>query len=319
MCVAFHAVPVGTVCNACDYCHFSFSQSFQRPDDNHSDGKSSYSIGLPPPKMFRIGSSKNKRGKNVNNYLQNEQGSTVVGTQAKAQKNLEINRQDFKYPKESFVTPIEHSLIYSMIQEGPEVYPEDVVLKHIEDEDFTIYMPVQQIDSMLLTSTSTSTNHHRVVADTIDDLATHKVSYAQLSAILALAGEKFKPQKGRDKPNSIPQKLCQKVLNCVVAYAKRYDLDREAEIKELLEPVEKRLVKTATNQEIRDVLPFYLGYTASLITLNPLPMIVGFTVMTQNSKNGSENLNRNLNQITKATERRSNEEQTSLLDEQEDF
>ena len=273
--------------------------------------------------MFRIGSINNdKRSKKADNYLQNQQGSTVVGTQAKAQINMEQNRQDFKYPKENFITPIEYSLIYSMIQEGPEVYPEDVVLKHIEEEDFAMYMPVQQVDSLMM-STTLAMNQNQVVDagdDTIDDFATHRVSYAQLSAILALAGEKFKPQqRDSDKPNSIPQNLCQKVLNCVVAYAKRYDLDREVEIKELLKPVEKRLVRTATNQEIRDVLPFYLGYTASLITLNPLPMLVGFTVMTQNSKNGSENLNRNLNQITKATERRSNEEQTSLLDEPEDI
>ena len=275
--------------------------------------------------MRRIRNIRIRRRKRANNYLKKRGSEPIVGTQAKAQKNIEKNKKTFKYPKEGFITPIEYSLIYSMIQEGPKVYPEDVVLKHIEEEDFTMYMPVQQIDSLMM-STTLSMNQNQVVDnngdagdDTIDDFATHRVSYAQLSAILALAGEKFKPQRDCDKPNSIPQNLCQKVLNCVVAYAKRYDLDREVEIKELLKPVEKRLVKTATNQEIRDVLPFYLGYTASLITLNPLPMLVGFTVMTQNSKNGSENLNRNLNQITKATERRSNEEQTSLLDEPEDI
>ena len=56
----------------------------------------------------------------------------MVGTQAKAEKEIEKNRKAFKYPKdENFITPIEYSLIYSMILEGPKVYPENIVLNEL--------------------------------------------------------------------------------------------------------------------------------------------------------------------------------------------
>lgn len=262
--------------------------------------------------MHRIRKIRRNKNKKANDYLNNQGKAPMVGTQAKAFENMERNRKDFNYPKENFITPIEHSLIYSMINEGPKVYPEHVVLNHIQEEDFTIYMPIQrQTESTLEVS-------ERDEEDEMDDLATYTCSYAQLSAILALAGEKFKPHKGSDKPNSIPQKLCNKILNCVIAYSKRFELDREAEIKELLTPVEARLVKTVADKELRNVVPFYLGYAASMVTLNPLPMLIGFAVMNNNAGEG-DNLNRNLDQITKTTKRRADEEQTSLLEEPEDF
>ena len=81
--------------------------------------------------MHRIRKIRGNKNKKANDYLNNQGKAPMVGTQAKAFENMERNRKDFNYPKENFITPIEHSLIYSMINEGPKVYPEQVVLNHI--------------------------------------------------------------------------------------------------------------------------------------------------------------------------------------------
>ena len=57
----------------------------------------------------------------------NVAAAPVVGTEAKAIDNIAKNSKTFSYPKEGFISRIEHSLTYNMISE-PDVYPEDVVL-----------------------------------------------------------------------------------------------------------------------------------------------------------------------------------------------
>lgn len=54
------------------------------------------------------------------------EGPVAVGTEANAIQNMARNAKHFAYPPEGFITPVEHSLLYSMI-EFPERYPEDVV------------------------------------------------------------------------------------------------------------------------------------------------------------------------------------------------
>lgn len=222
----------------------------------------------------------------------------MVGTQAKAAENMAKNKENFKYPKESFASPVEHSLIYSMINAGFAVYPESVVLEHIEEEDFSMYLPISP-------SSDRQGN---------DDETT--ISYAQLSAILALSIEKFPPQKETENGQSISQKLCKKVLDCVIKYSQEHDLDRQAEIQELLAPVEIYSMKRSNQQELRQILPFYVGYAASLVTANPIPMLVGFSVMNSGNEE-TEKERRNLKSITNETNRRADVEKTSLLDEQE--
>merc|ERR1712183_469522 len=129
-------------------------------------------------------------------------------------------------------------------------------------------------------------------------------SYAQLSAILALSVEKFPPQKLHKDEISISQKLCKKVLSCVIKYAENHELDRNVEMQELLKPVEEYSVKRNSKAALRYVVPFYIGYTASLITANPLPMLIGFGVLNAGNE-GIENENKNLTSIAKETDRRS--------------
>jgi hypothetical protein len=223
----------------------------------------------------------------------------MVGTQAKAAENKKNNSVNFKYPQERFIEPIEDSLIYSMVDAGISVYPESVVLQHIDDEDFAVYLSV-----------SLASNQ-----EGYDDPSGVGISYAQLSAILALSVEKFPPTKDQEE-NSISQKLAKKVLNTVIKYAEYHDLDRQAELKELLDPVEIYSMKRSNKAELRQVIPFYAGYVASIITANPIPMLVGFSVMSSGN-DAIEKERENLNSITKETNRRADIEKTSLLDEQD--
>eukprot|EP00980_Cylindrotheca_fusiformis_P003337 scaffold746_cov123-Cylindrotheca_fusiformis.AAC.25 len=216
---------------------------------------------------------------------------------------MKKNREFFHYPAHSrFVSPIETSLLYSMIEEGPAVYPEEVVFKYIDEEDFTVYLPM----TPLLSANSPRRN-------TTEDEADPKISYAQLSAILALAAEKFPPRNNVEE--SISQRLCKRVLSCVIKYAEDNNLDRQAEIQELLAPVEAHTSKRSAKAELRQAVPFYLGYAASLVTANPLPMLVGLSVMATRNQKAEKEIE-NMNSITKETYRRADVEKTSLLDEQ---
>jgi len=248
-------------------------------------------------------------------------GQRMVGTQAKAAENMQKNREFFHYPQDfRFVTPIEHSLLYSMVDEGPAVYPEAVVLSHIDDEDYSAYLPmVATIDassSRLSSFQDSSDDDHR---DCENDTPNHeaeqhdRVSYAQLSAILSLSAEKYPPNE-KDEKESISKKLCKRILGCVVKYAQEHDLDREAEISELLRPVEAHSMKRSAKAELRQAVPFYLGYAATLITANPIPMMIGWSVMASGNQKAEKEM-KNLSSITKETSRRSDVEKTSLLDE----
>jgi hypothetical protein len=237
----------------------------------------------------------------TNSHASRGSAPPIVGTQAKALKHLEKNRAAFNYPKDSrFVSPIEHALLYSMIDEGPAVYPEEVVLNHINEEDFTIYLPV----------TTPSSNSTR---GRLEDETSQKISYAQLSAILALSAERFPPRK--EVKESISHILCKRVLSCVIKYAEENDLDRQAEIQELLQPVEAYTLSRSAKAELRSAVPFYLGYVVTLVTANPIPMLVGFSVMSSGNEK-IEKEKENLRSITTETNRRSDVEKTSLLDEQ---
>jgi len=214
----------------------------------------------------------------------------IVGTQAFARDHMTKNRRNFKYPEEDFITPIEHSLLYSMINTGIDVYPEKVVLQHIDEEDFSLYLAVK--------------------AKKIET----EVSYAQLCAILALSIEKFPPQHRQQEQHSISQKLCKNLLSCITKYAEEHDLDRQAEIQEFLDPVQEYSTRKANQAEIPQLLSFYVGYTASLVTANPLPMLLGFSIMTARNDD-VEKQRSNLNSVKEESSRRCDLEKTSLLDE----
>lgn len=224
-----------------------------------------------------------------------------VGTEAVALENMKRNRKDFGYPAQGFVTPIEHSLLYAMISE-PTLYPENVVKDQISEEDFTVYLLGKQVSKEPV------------------------ISYAQLSAILTLSAEKWPPQQQQDDsqhaaPTSVPQILCKALLQCVVRHAEQHNLDREAEVQELLAPVERLATKRDAKTELAVILPIYIGMGATLVTANPLPLWVGATVTNVMSSRviAQEGERQNMSSIASETNRMADVEKASLLDESEDL
>ena len=228
-----------------------------------------------------------------------------VGTEAVALENMKRNRKDFGYPSQGFVTPIEHSLLYAMISE-PTLYPEKVVKDQIYEEDFTVYLVGKQVSKEPV------------------------VSYAQLSAILALSAEKWPPQPQQEQddddsqqaaPTSVPQVLCKTLLQCVIRHAEQHSLDREAEVQELLAPVERLATKRDAKAELAAILPIYIGMGATLVTANPLPLWVGAAVTNVMSSRviAQEDERQNMSSIASQTNRMADIEKASLLDESEDM
>jgi len=232
-----------------------------------------------------------------------------VGTEALALANIKKNSKDFKYPEEGFVTRIEHSLLYNMVSE-PKIYPEEIVKSQIDEEDFASYLLVAANEKSKSKTASFSSN---------DDEP--RISYAQLSVILALSAEKFPPpdeNKKDDTSQNIPKGLCKAVLQCVIRYAEEHDLDREEELGELLQPVKVYMGKRNQKAALHQILPFYVGYGVSLVTANPLPMLVGFAAMNAMGDNIEEEA-QNVKTFASETNRRADVEKTSLLEETEDF
>ena len=212
---------------------------------NRSDGQ----------ERFRWGSGRRRK---------NQTTPSVVGTEKAALDELKSNQKDFKYPAEGFVGKIEYTLLYSMLL-NPDVYPEDVVKDFIAEEDFDQYLFVKDAHGQFAARSETVTD------------VEPKVSYAQLSAILALSAEKFPPKdnKGENIMNSstvskhgnksISETMCKYVLKTIVRYAEEHDLDRQTEIQELLGPVERHAEKRNNKAALNQVLPFYIGYAATII------------------------------------------------------
>ena len=232
------------------------------------------------------------------------------GTESKALEQLERNRTAFRYPKDGFAEKIECSLLYAMLA-SPETYPKEVVQAMVDEEDFLPYIYTTNGD----------------------------VSYAQLSAILAYSaetnpadnnnttssttsksstGEQQQQQEDENKQSlSVSQKLCKRILRAVVRYAEDNELDRETEINELLAPVKRVATQRIEKKELQAILPLYLGYSAALLTANPLPLIVGAMGLAAAPSSQAEI--KNVDHIITETDRVADVERTGLLDEGEDF
>jgi hypothetical protein len=227
-------------------------------------------------------------------------GPKVVGTEAAAKNNLERNQKDFSYPEIGFVTPVEYTLLYSML-DAPTIYPEKVVKDAIREEEFDQYLIVNPMRR---------------------DETEERHSYAQLSALLTLAAQKFPPpptEFGAAAPkDSIPQILLCALLQTVIRHTEAYNLDRETEVKELLEPLTRLTVKKDAQQTVAFLLPAYLGLGASIVTGNPLPMYLGWAiggVITASDNTALQNSASNLNQLKSTTNRSADAEKAGLLEE----
>jgi len=250
-----------------------------------------------------------------------------VGTEAVALANIKKNSKNFRYPEPGFETRIEHSLLYNMISE-PKVYPESAIRDLISKEDFSVYMiVVQKVD--LKPNNMSSLSKKEEDKDQI-------ISYAQLSAILALTSENFrlaasdcKKAEGRGpqqqfseeqniaQPN-IPDLMCKAVLQHVIRYVNEHNLDRQAEIQELLRPVQRHTEKRSRQAGLKYVVPFYIGYGISMATLNPVPMLVGAALMSGMGDEYDEEAE-NIKSFKRESDRRSDVEKTGLLDETDDI
>jgi hypothetical protein len=269
-----------------------------------------------------------RRGTNANaSHTSHKQGGTgrvsgPVGTEAVALENIRRNSRDFGYPKPGFVHPIEHSLLYAMISE-PTLYPENLIKEKIAEEDFTTYLQVKS---------------EPVTRQQRDE---PQISYAQLSAILCLSAEKWPPpqqqqqdddadddggdaqqqrQQQQSPPTGVSQILCKKLLQLVVRHASHHDLDREAEVQELLEPLQKLALKKDAKAELAVFLPIYIGMGATMVTANPLPMWIGASITNAMTfkvveRDGER---RNISSMEQETNRMAHVEKASLLDEMED-
>ena len=265
-----------------------------------------------------------------------------MGTEANAIQNMATNAKHFNYPEEGFITPIEHSLLYAMI-EFPERYPESVVKSEIEDEEFDVYLYVN--DKKRKQDSGGSENvggysgdaSNRQIENEEVDAANQssaqsneerRVSYAQLSALLSLSSEKNpsratpdeQPRRSSsnnessanrsnsnnignintnntsaasdDKPKlSIGQTLCRKLLKTITRYSDANNLDRQTEISEFLNPIERRCQLRNEKAALQQLLPAYAGYTISLMTGNPLPLLIGAAALTGPDPMVEENSN----------------------------
>jgi hypothetical protein len=211
-----------------------------------------------------------------------------------------MNAKIFKYPVGGFETWIEHSLLYTMIRES-DIFPAETVLQAIDEEDYTQYFyikvpPTVQKQQGDTSSTSISTT-------------TAEVSYAQLTALLALAGEEWPAS------TQIPEKLCKAILKQIIKYAYQHDLDRQTELKELLDPLIAYANKRGRKQSLQ-LLPWFAALTVS--TVNPLAFYS--TYMTMIMVNG-ENMNKrdradqNTIDIVESGNRHGKVEKAGLLDE----
>lgn len=263
---------------------------------------------------YNENNNRNRKWWNKLGTRRRKSGNRPVGTEAVAVRQMQKNARIFSYPEEGFEVPIEHSLLYAMISQPADTYPFDVVSKEIEEEEFESYMLVNKYKQ------SSSLDEEPVI------------SYAQLSALLARSAEKNTPSENtNDKSNNnksceqqvtqvgggIPEVLVKRVLKCVVQYSEANDLDREAEVKELLDPVERYASLRGEKAALKHILPLYVGYAASLATGNPLPLIVGFAV---GNSLPDRMAKERKNQMTyeKQSNRVSSIEKTSLLDEADD-
>jgi hypothetical protein len=122
------------------------------------------------------------------------------------------------------------------------------------------------------------------------------VSYAQLSALLALSAEKnpstatsvggtssnsgnSNGNHNKDTELSIGQALCQKLLCTITQYSNAHSLDRLTEVAKFLNPVERQCRQRNKKAALCMLLPAYASYTVSLLTGNPLLLLIGIAAL----------------------------------------
>jgi hypothetical protein len=112
---------------------------------------------------------------------------------------------------------------------------------------------------------------------------------------------------------SIGQTLCRKLLKTITRYSDKYNLDRQTEIREFLSPVERRCQVRNEKAALRTLLPAYAGYTLSILTGNPIPLLIGVAALTVEDDMADEMTN--VNGFKQTGGRQATLETAGLLDE----
>mmetsp|Transcript_34301 Transcript_34301/g.37073 ORF Transcript_34301/g.37073 Transcript_34301/m.37073 type:complete len:237 (+) Transcript_34301:177-887(+) len=228
------------------------------------------------------------------NSKSKEINPSCVGTEAIAADSEQVNAVTFMYPSSGFVTRIEHSLLYTMIRESA-IFPITTVLQAIAEENYSVYFYVRPKKGQ--------------------SVSEYKVSYAQLTATLALAAEEW------PHDSEIPPALCQKMSQCVLRYAHDQDLDRKTEVDDLLQPLYQYAKKREVKQSKKMLKWIVPALGASVLVGNPLPVYAAFLganlAQTKEIEKGNIS-NINTNRMMSSGERLNNVEHTSLLEEYDD-
>jgi len=219
----------------------------------------------------------------------------VQGSEAVAVESQKLNAVTFKYPPNGFETWIEHSLLYTMIRES-DIFPAETVLQAIDDEDYTQYFQVKE-DPRKQQQEGDSTLH------------APQISYAQLTALLALAGEEWLEE------TKVPERLCKAICKQIIKYAHQHDLDRQQEVKELLDPL-IAYAHARGKKHALSMLPWFAAISVSVV--NPLAFYT--TYMAMLAINGDDmgkrdRAERNTIDMLDQGSRNGNVEKASLLDE----
>lgn len=214
-----------------------------------------------------------------------------VGSEALANAQIEVNAKAFNYPSTGFVTRIEHSLLFTLVREA-NIYPSATVIQAIVDENYSIYFHVRP----------------RPRTSIIE----YDVSYAQLTALLALAAEEW------PHDSQVPLVMCQKITHCVLRYANDKGLDRKMETDDLLQPLYKYACQREAKQSKKMLAWLIPALAGSIMVGNPLPVyaaLVTSNLAYTKDIDKSNISNSNTDRIMNTGERTANVEHTSLLHE----
>lgn len=241
---------------------------------------------------LKIGFRRRRKNKNK------KPEKTVQGSEAVAVESQQVNAKTFKYPERGFESWIENSLLYTMVRESS-IFPAETVLAAIDEEEFSQYLFVKQEED----------EDDDYDDDHSDPETAAEVSYAQLTAILALAGEEWASS------TNVPQQLCKNISKEIIKYANKHELSREQELKELLDPLIDYAKKRGRKQALH-MLPWFAALTIS--TVNPLAFYTTYMSMlaaNSDALSKGDRADRNTINMAEMGKKQGNVEKASLLDE----
>lgn len=252
------------------------------------------------------GFRRRRNDRNSSNQAFQQRTKPVQGSEAVAVESQQINAKTFHYPPGGFENWIENTLLYTMIRESS-IFPAETVLKAIDEEDYSQYFKVKRTEQP-------SKRQEHTFDDDKNETDARKpgeseVAYAQLTALLALAGEEW------SSSSEVPQRLCNAISKEVIKYANKHNLDREQELKELLDPLID-YAKGRGRKQMLSMLPWFAALTVS--TVNPLAFYATYMSMlaaNSDSLNKGDRADRNTIDMAKMGNRHANVEKASLLDE----